>query len=66
MMQGLEEIFRTCPYCGEIISLLVDYSAGAQTYIEDCAVCCRPIGITVTENPDGTLDISLHHENETG
>jgi hypothetical protein len=32
-----------CPYCGEPLQLLVDSSAGEQQYVEDCAVCCRPI-----------------------
>ncbi len=35
----------SCPYCGEIISMLLDLSAGGQSYIEDCEVCCRPIQI---------------------
>lgn len=36
-----------CPFCGETITLLVDASAGSQTYIEDCQVCCRPIQVTL-------------------
>jgi hypothetical protein len=36
-----------CPYCGEWHEFEVDRSAGAQTYIEDCAVCCRPIEVRV-------------------
>ena len=27
-----------CPYCGEVISLALDASAGSQRYIEDCHV----------------------------
>jgi hypothetical protein len=34
-----------CPYCGEPIDLAVDVSAGEQSYIEDCQVCCRPIEV---------------------
>jgi hypothetical protein len=30
-----------------MITLLVDASAGSQTYIEDCQVCCRPIQVTL-------------------
>ena len=33
----------SCPYCGELIEVQVDISAGGQSYIEDCQVCCRPI-----------------------
>ncbi len=32
-----------CPYCGETFTTMVDYSAGSQSYVEDCEVCCRPI-----------------------
>ena len=35
-----------CPYCGEWIEIQVDASAGEQSYIEDCSVCCRPIEVT--------------------
>jgi hypothetical protein len=34
----------TCPHCGEPIDTFVDSGGGeSQEYIEDCAVCCRPI-----------------------
>lgn len=41
-----EESVR-CPFCGEPITILVDASAGAQSYIEDCQVCCRPMQVAV-------------------
>ena len=34
-----------CPYCGAPISMLLDPSIPAQSYIEDCEVCCNPIRI---------------------
>ncbi|HMB91376.1 MAG TPA: CPXCG motif-containing cysteine-rich protein [Rhodothermales bacterium] len=39
----LQEHFFTCPYCWQEISMLLDLSVEAQTYVEDCEVCCRPI-----------------------
>ena len=42
----------TCPYCGEDISMVLDLSAGGQTYIEDCEVCCQPIEISFTVEDD--------------
>lgn len=36
----------TCPHCGERIGVLLDLSAGAQSYIEDCQVCCQAIQIS--------------------
>ena len=47
-----EERF-SCPYCAEPISLVVDFSGGSQTYIEDCQVCCQPMEVTVAADPDG-------------
>lgn len=44
-----------CPYCNEPITVRVDLSAGAQTYIEDCQVCCQPIAMSVLLNDDGQL-----------
>lgn len=41
-----EEYFFTCPYCWQEVSMLVDLSAGGQTYIEDCENCCNPIEIS--------------------
>ena len=43
----------SCPYCGETITLVIDDSAGAQRYIEDCHVCCRPIVVDVSIDVDG-------------
>jgi len=36
-----------CPYCGEIIDVQIDATIAAQSYIEDCTVCCQPIELSV-------------------
>jgi hypothetical protein len=36
-----------CPYCGEVFPITVDTSGGSYDTIEDCTVCCRPIGMRV-------------------
>jgi len=41
-----------CPYCGESINIDVDHSVDSQSYVEDCQVCCQPIVISVTIDPD--------------
>jgi hypothetical protein len=34
----------TCPHCGEPVDTFPDPGGGEhQEYIEDCAVCCRPM-----------------------
>ncbi len=45
-MEEVEKFFK-CPSCLEKISMLLDVSvAGAQSYVEDCEVCCHPIQIS--------------------
>ena len=53
-----------CPYCGEIISLLIDPSIQLQEYIEDCQVCCSPILITIEITHNEDILINTRKENE--
>lgn len=39
----MKEYFYQCPHCWEEVSVLVDVSLDAQSYIEDCEVCCNPV-----------------------
>lgn len=55
MDAGLIDRRIRCPYCGEAVYILLDLSAGSQSYIEDCQVCCRPIEISF-ETGDGQLE----------
>jgi len=51
----LEPIRILCPYCGECFESHADTSAGSQQYVEDCAVCCRPIELHLRVGDDGGL-----------
>ncbi len=51
----LELVTITCPYCGESYATQVDLSAGAQRYVEDCAICCKPIEIALRVGEDREL-----------
>ncbi len=53
-----------CPYCGEVISVLVDDSLPEQRYVEDCQVCCRPIVLDVSVDTDGAVTVLTSSENE--
>ncbi len=53
-----------CPYCGEVIEVVVDTSVDDQAYVEDCSVCCRPIDIRVAIDVDGETSVVMSHENE--
>ena len=56
-MNQLLERDISCPYCGEVITVLIDNSVPQQQYIEDCQVCCRPIEFDVSVTGE---DISIH------
>ena len=47
----MEHYFQ-CPYCGEQISMVLDFSVRRQTYVEDCEVCCNPIAISYSVADD--------------
>ena len=44
-----------CPYCGELLALPLDLSAGSQAYTEDCHVCCQPMTVVVQVDEGGRL-----------
>ena len=57
-LQGLlpdEFVSIQCPWCGERMETHVDLTAGAQSYIEDCQVCCRPMQLTLELEDNGAL-----------
>ena len=61
----LDEITITCPYCGEAIDVLVDYSSGSLDYYEDCSVCCQPILFSVSAaEPDKSPEITVKRDDE--
>lgn len=63
-MHQLEESSISCPYCGEVIDVLIDPEDTDQEYIEDCQVCCRPISFNVYLQPNGELTVTVRAENE--
>jgi transcription elongation factor Elf1 len=54
-MDLLQSHTVTCPHCWERISIMVDLSEPAQSYVEDCAVCCKAIAISYRSH-DGEID----------
>ena len=48
----------SCPYCAEPMSIVIDLSAGGQSYIEDCQICCQPMEIAF--ETDGETIEMLH------
>lgn len=65
-MELLQDVLVDCPYCGEPIALLVDASVEAQSYTEDCQVCCQPIVVDAFTEPGGFPSARVRREDETG
>ncbi|MBV1932273.1 MAG: CPXCG motif-containing cysteine-rich protein [Porticoccaceae bacterium] len=63
-MSLLESRHISCPYCGELIELVIDCSISEQNYVEDCFVCCRPIEIGVCVDSSGEIQIIARDGNE--
>ena len=53
-----------CPYCGELLEIVIDSSVGYQEYIEDCQVCCKPITFRIRIGDEGEPSIEARGENE--
>ena len=60
----LDVVSIPCPYCGELVDLLVDGSIESQHYVEDCTVCCQPIDLRVVINRRGETRIEARREDE--
>jgi hypothetical protein len=53
-----DEASYICDFCGEEIVVPIDLAAGhAQSYVEDCPVCCRPMVINVEIDEQGDASV---------
>ena len=54
-----------CPYCGELNEIAVDPGGGAaQSYVEDCHICCQPWRVTVAYDADGRVEAAVETADE--
>ena len=59
------EALVTCPYCAERVSMALDPGSGdAQTYVEDCPVCCQPWQVLLHYTGDGAAHVTLVAAND--
>ena len=63
-METIQNRNIDCPYCGEVIEVVIDCSVYEQSYIEDCQVCCRPISFSVIVHSDDDVSVQVKSENE--
>lgn len=55
----------TCPYCGEAVQLFIEEGGGrVQRYVEDCAVCCRPIELSVEADDCGQFTVDARRSDQ--
>lgn len=63
-MQAIQELDTHCPYCGEPITMLVEVGQVGHSHIEDCQVCCRPITVSVSADPEGRVLLDVRAEDD--
>ncbi|MDT9547059.1 MAG: CPXCG motif-containing cysteine-rich protein [Chlorobium sp.] len=61
-MNMLETVSVPCPFCGELMELEIDCGAGNQEYTEDCAVCCKPVAVSVRISDTGVPSVEVSPE----
>ncbi|MEM9387189.1 MAG: CPXCG motif-containing cysteine-rich protein [Pseudomonadota bacterium] len=61
-MMDLEQLVQ-CPACWETHSVLIDPIEGEQEFVEDCAVCCRPMSIRVRVEDDAVVSVEVEDAN---
>jgi hypothetical protein len=62
-MDALEYVTVFCPYCGEKNELTVERTGSAESYTEDCQICCCAMQISVTPVGDD-IEVSIRREND--
>lgn len=60
MYEGTVERRIRCPWCAATFEIILDLSAGDQSYVEDCQVCCQPMQLTF--QTDGQQSLALQVE----
>jgi len=48
-----------CPYCAEAMNILIDLSAGGQSYFEDCQICCQPMQIDFDVSDEELVNLKV-------
>jgi hypothetical protein len=66
MVNALEEVDVSCPYCGAPFTMLLDVSQGPCDYIEDCAVCCAPIEVMLRFGANAAPELWLRRGDDAG
>lgn len=64
-MQQLKQARIQCPHCGHAMHVEVDYSAGDQSYFEECPNCADSVHINLhIDEVHRKLDINVISDDE--
>lgn len=55
----LSEQRLSCPFCAATTTIVLDLSAGGQSYIEDCQVCCQPMQVTFAVDGESLVHLEV-------
>jgi hypothetical protein len=47
-----------CPYCWQVITMVIEPLTEQQVYVEDCEMCCNPIQVTFWLDEEDGLEFS--------
>jgi len=48
-----------CPYCGEVVSVMVEMGNRRLQYDEDCEVCYQPLTVDIRRNRATQYDVAV-------
>jgi hypothetical protein len=49
-----------CPWCGQAFELIIDATAGSQTFTTDCEICCRPMEVVAECDGDEVVSLQVN------
>jgi hypothetical protein len=61
-MEQMTECTIVCPYCWQPLQILVARPDLPAELVEDCQVCCQPIALNISVEPDGDLTVDAEAE----
>ena len=52
----------SCPFCGQLSSLVIETQLASQQFTTDCEVCCRPFRVLVECEAGEILSVDAQSE----